>query len=449
MLSFLNEIIPQIGLSAAETVILYSLFKAFLHRSRFSGWVYGTGLFAYFVFQLITYLNDCPLFSTAYYYFGFTVLLAVIFFSDTFAVKMITSYLFVVLNYSCKLVSATVMSKLYHIPLPQVPFELVLIPQSQILACLLFLIFIGLIIAFRNLRLHKKDTLYSIITYTMPTGILLLIMQQFTDSARRQIEFVYLDAAGILFFTALAMFYLIDKTVVIDETKNKNAIIAQLLEMQQNYYKSIEVSQKEIASIRHDIKKHMHSVVYMLEHEEYTSAKDYIEKLYTTANQLSSPIYSGNNMVDIILNQNVNRARELGIKIDMNVMVPADLSIEDTDICIILGNLLDNAMEACMRMDKEYARYITLQIQQKKAYLYICISNSYNGEVKFVNNIYESVKVGERFCGIGISNVKKVVEKYQGEINLSHSDSEFTVKAMLLSQFKNSYAPKRERLRLH
>jgi len=283
----------------------------------------------------------------------------------------------------------------------------------------------------------------------MPTGILLLIMQQFTDSARRQIEFVYLDAAGILFFTALAMFYLIDKTVVIDETKNKNAIIAQLLEMQQNYYKSIEVSQKEIASIRHDIKKHMHSVVYMLEHEEYTSAKDYIEKLYTTANQLSSPIYSGNNMVDIILNQNVNRARELGIKIDMNVMVPADLSIEDTDICIILGNLLDNAMEACMRMDKEYARYITLQIQQKKAYLYICSSNSYNGEVKFVNNIYESVKVGERFCGIGISNVKKVVEKYQGEINLSHSDSEFTVKAMLLSQFKNSYAPKRERLRLH
>lgn len=422
------DVLLNVLLSAAETSILFFLYKAFLHRlPEFSNTAYGIGLIGYFIFQLVTYVIGSPLFSTAPYYVVFTILIAMIFFEDSSLIKIITAYLFVVLNYACKLVAATVMANVYSLDLPEIPFELVLIPESQILACALVVIFTILIISCRDLRAKHKDGVYSIISYSMPIGVLALIVHQFTLVANQNIVYKYLDAAGILFLNALFMFFLIDKTVIIDETSRKNGVIAQLLDMQQQYYKSIEVSQKEISSIRHDIKNHLQMIVYMLDQKEYDNAKSYINKLYTITNKLSAPLYSGNNMVDIILNKIIIIAKNKDIVLDMNVMLPKNIPIEDTDVCIILGNLLDNAVEACDRMGKDEHKKIEILITKKKGYIFIKISNTFNGEVHIVNSIYESVKKGIRFCGIGLSNIKNVVDKYEGIMNIKHQNNIFEV----------------------
>ena len=88
------------------------------------------------------------------------------------------------------------------------------------------------------------------------------------------------------------------------------------------------------------------------------------------------------------------------------------------------GNLIDNAVEACERIvEPGRKKFIVLNVNIKKDYLFIDIANSFTGEVKKQNNIYRTVKIDERYCGIGLFNIRKIVEKYNGEFSVSHSDN--------------------------
>lgn len=89
-------------------------------------------------------------------------------------------------------------------------------------------------------------------------------------------------------------------------------------------------------------------------------------------------------------------------------------------------------MEACERIvEPGRKKFIVLNVNIKKDYLFIDIANSFTGEVKKQNNIYRTVKIDERYCGIGLFNIRKIVEKYNGEFSVSHSDNVFSVSVML------------------
>lgn len=94
-------------LSCAETLILFQMYRAFLRRNSRPNKYYYLGLFSYFVFQLVTYAGRWPLFSAWIYYLLFTLLLACLFFADTLQIKILVTYLFVTLHYSCKLACST------------------------------------------------------------------------------------------------------------------------------------------------------------------------------------------------------------------------------------------------------------------------------------------------------------------------------------------------------
>lgn len=419
-------------LSFAETLILYQMYRAFLRRNRLSSNLYFCGLTAYFFFQIVTYIFQWPLFSAWFYYTIFTLCIGWIFFSDTLPVKILAAYLFVILHYACKLLCATLFMELGHVSIPSIPSQLILSPLSQIGACACFIGIIWLFIVFRKMRKQNKYTLYSAITYLAPVGILLLVIRQFYIRSNPGMAPFYLDASGILFCAAFALFYLIDKTEIIDETTQRNRVAARLLEQQEHYYKSVEQSQKEVAAMRHDLKNHLRCLASFLESGAYQEALTYIENIYATSRHLSTTVNSGNSLISILLNNARDLALESGILMSVNVMVPPVLPIENVDLCIILGNLLDNAIEANNRMEgKETKRFINAEILFKKSFLIINITNSYDGDVILKDCHYESTKKGQQFCGIGLSNVKTVVEKYGGEMKATHKDSLFSVTVMV------------------
>lgn len=112
--------------------------------------------------------------------------------------------------------------------------------------------------------------------------------------------------------------------------------------------------------------------------------------------------------------------------------MPPVLNVADVDLCILFGNLIDNAVEACGRITAPGERkFIVLNVNIKKDYLFIDIANSFTGEVKKQNNIYKTVKIDERYCGIGLFNIQTIVEKYNGEFSASHSENVFNVSVML------------------
>lgn len=416
-------------LSIAETLILYWLCSNFLRRNLRPVSQYTVGILIYFVFQWMTYWFNAPLFSMCIFYCAFTMLVSCIFFTDSLRTKILVAYLFVVLNYACKLLSAVLVRFLHNEPLPSEPNFLIQSPLAQMTACVLFFFFTLLFILCRNMRKSDKGTLYGAISFLVPSGILFFTIQIF--HIRETVSQFYLEISGVLFCSSMFLFYLVDDYAIIDEESQKNMIADKLLGMQSSYYQKVEDSQREITSLRHDLKKHLHSLVVFLQAGQHSEALEYIEKIYESANGMKVPISGGNSMVNILVNNAEQQAAACDVPLTATIMVPPELPIENVDLCIILGNLLDNALEACNRMEKESERFIRTEIRCRKAFLIISISNSYNGQFRMDGNRYESMKIGEQYCGIGLSNVSTVIRKYNGDIKISHDDNIFTVSVML------------------
>lgn len=431
-MSTFHTVIIECLLALAETAILHRLFAAFLTKGDQprARW-YGAGMVAYFLFQLYTYWAGCPLFSTAFFYLLFTLALAALFFEESFQIKTLVAFLFVVLNYACKVLAVGLLALLAHRGLPALPAQLVLNANAQILACALFLLFVAVSIGFRKLRIENKTLPYNIIVCLVPSGILLVCTRIFLHTATPRALSLYFDVALLLMFTALAMFYLLDKTVVIGEASRRNALIEQMLAMQQRAYGNLEESQRTIRGIRHDMQNHMQYILQLLQQGNAPAAQQYIEKIYSQVLTTRAICHSGNPTVDVMLNWKLEPAKAAGVHLHTELMLPPALPFDNVDLCVVLGNLLDNALEACQRTAPGAERFVRITARLKKDYLFLQVVNSYNGQVRYENGAYQTLKNDKTSCGIGLSNVAKVVKKYQGEFAIRHDEATFTVTAML------------------
>lgn len=200
------------------------------------------------------------------------------------------------------------------------------------------------------MRKSNKATLYNAISFLVPSVILFITIQIF--HMRNSVSHFYLEISGILFCSSMFLFYLVDDYAIINEESQKNMIADKLLTMQSSYYQKVEDSQREITSLRHDLKKHLHSLVVFLKAGQYEEALTYIEQIYESANGMKVPLTGGNSMVNILVNNAQQQAAACCVPLTANIMVPPELPFENVDLCIILGNLLDNALEACCRMGK-------------------------------------------------------------------------------------------------
>lgn len=145
-------------------------------------------------------------------------------------------------------------------------------------------------------------------------------------------------------------------------------------------------------------------------------------------------VYCNNSTVDAILNHYILLAKDNGIEVYLNVTLPEELKIRDTDLCIVIGNLLENAIEAS---EKEENKRIKLRINRSNEYICMLVSNLYNGEIKKGNSGYYSRKREFKDTGIGLSSVSAVVEKYDGRMEVDHTNGEFNVFIMMANISSN------------
>ena len=130
----------------------------------------------------------------------------------------------------------------------------------------------------------------------------------------------------------------------------------------------------------------------------------------------------------------LTRAKDNGIEVHLNVALPEELKIRDTDLCIVIGNLLENAIEASK---KEENKRIKLRINRSNEYICMLVSNLYNGEIKKGHSGYYSRKRDFKDTGIGLSSVSAVVEKYDGRMEVDHTNGEFNVFIMMANISSN------------
>lgn len=218
-----------------------------------------------------------------------------------------------------------------------------------------------------------------------------------------------------------------------------------IFDKQIEFYKEQIDERKEadlnIKSIRHDMKNHLICILECLEQENWDYAKKYVDDLLNNPNYFKNNdgINSGNIVIDALLNHKNTVMTELRIKMITHIEIPDNLEFNDVDICVILGNCLDNAIEAVSKVEDETNRVVRVEIVYRRGTLLIKITNPYIGKLKKdKHGNFLSTKADTENHGIGLTSVKNVVRKYDGIMN-NRVDNHIFIVQILLYELRKNY----------
>lgn len=206
-------------------------------------------------------------------------------------------------------------------------------------------------------------------------------------------------------------------------------------ELIKKQYEEVEQVYQQIRGWRHDYHNHIQTMKAYLMMGEVGKLEEYFNKLDNNLMSVENIIKTGNVMVDAILNSKISLAKSRNIRVEVKAIVPVKICIADIDLSLIIGNLMDNAVEACEKVE-EKERFIRIYIDIIKGQLYIYILNSVRGRVhnklmQFGRQVkYLSTK-DPLTHGFGLLRVDKVVKRYQGYIDRQDEENVFATEIML------------------
>ena len=227
-------------------------------------------------------------------------------------------------------------------------------------------------------------------------------------------------AIGLLYLNIMIVFYA-ERTKKTSEQKHELELSEQHYLMQQQYYEQLQVEQEETRSMFHDINKHMQAMKLLVAKNDTLEAGQLLEDTHTLFGRLGNVVDVGNPVLSVILNEYLKKAGRNQITFDFDVSVPADWGISAVDAYVILGNTLDNAIDACSMLPEE-ERYIHLQMRTFNDILFCKLENPYK---------LETSKTKGKTHGYGLQNVRKCVEKYHGDMTLYQTNGIFQVSIRL------------------
>ena len=211
---------------------------------------------------------------------------------------------------------------------------------------------------------------------------------------------------------------LIDKHIA----EYQNDLIEKHCEEVENMY-------RQMRGVKHDLKHHIQTMKAHLIMNQYKELEEYLNELDEDLDIVDTVIKTGNIRIDAVLNSKLAVARARGININAKAIVPAELEINEVDICVIIGNLLDNAIEACEKEKEKDKQFIRVYIDILKQQLYIYISNSMTDDIQKSGERYITTKNGSH--GFGLLRIDRVVKKYGGYLNRQHEEGVFATEIML------------------
>lgn len=211
----------------------------------------------------------------------------------------------------------------------------------------------------------------------------------------------------------------------------------QYAEMFKEYLNEQAEYMDEIRSIKHDMQAHFIVLQYYLKEEKYENAKSYLEGMMSSPKLWSPPhIDVGHEMINAVIAYSLKRSKN-PVEFRHIGLIPENIEIEDMDLCTVFSNLLSNSVEACDKLEHS-VRGVTLEIHESGNDLVIIIENPIETATEAGLLGRGTTKEDTRAHGYGISNSKKVIEKYNGKMEFEITESLFRVKVLFSEVVKSS-----------
>ena len=225
----------------------------------------------------------------------------------------------------------------------------------------------------------------------------------------------------------LLIFYLYDVLISAYKKLEEQSLMEKQMLIYSHQLDVLMQSEEKVKALRHDMKNHLGELALMAGNQNNEEIWKYIQDMGEYMQNQSELVSCGNKNLDSLLNYLLGQAKKKLNHVEYEVRVPSDLCISAFDLNVILGNLTENAIEAA---EQTKDKWMSVDIYYEKGMLSMEIKNSFQHELAVEKNKLLSTKE-EKGHGIGLANVRKMVEKYQGFMDVSNTNQIFTVKVML------------------
>ncbi|ENK1244554.1 GHKL domain-containing protein [Clostridium sporogenes] len=306
-------------------------------------------------------------------------------------------------------------------------------------------IFLKNICKFLNLK-EKSIKLYENLFLLIPClsiyclGLIFYIIQPINiDNKRYYLPYIFPKIYYTLPFISfslllslLIMAYTFKKMIEGQLEEEKSLLMEQQFKLQLTHSHNIEMLYKGIRVIIHDMNNHVSCLKNLAATNNIEDIKKYLININETISKLDFKIKTGNSISDAVINEKYNIARTNKIEFICDLLLPKETILEPVDLCVILSNTLDNALEACMKItDNNLPKKICIKSYIKNMYLIIEVSNSTKDKIQYSKNKIVSSKNDKNNHGIGISNIETVAKKYNGTIDILEEKHKFIINIML------------------
>lgn len=328
---------------------------------------------------------------------------------------------------------------------------LVVVIQICLFCALLYAVYVQVSKCVKELHdkeFHRRELCYLLLTPVTGIFFVNIIFQMFIIVTEDQVLNLYDQypvlawivpvTAFLLYAGILAAIFSYRQMIELQEEKKKYFVEEQQVHAIKERMQQVDQFYKGIRQMKHEMKNHLTNIQGLLKNGNYEEMERYITKMDESMQVLELTIKTGNAVTDVIINDKYREAREQEIRFETDFRYPVSEGYDAYDIGIIIHNLLQNALEACVKM-RSGKRYISISGRQKKKFYFIEVSNSFEGDIVFDegSRLPRSTKRREATLhGIGLSNVRREVLKYMGDIDVKVKKNEFTVTVMLQERIR-------------
>lgn len=228
----------------------------------------------------------------------------------------------------------------------------------------------------------------------------------------------------------LSLFVVFDKFSTLMHTERENTMLEQQVQLQHRHYKELEAAHQQVRALHHDMGNYIRTAQQLAANQ--TSNNELIGFLNAASGQLKeieTVISTGNQYLDSILNIKIAEMLREGVTVETDIHVPSELKLSFEQAVIIVGNLMDNAWEACRKL-RDGERWVRLRLSYINHTLFIRIENSATPIQMWNNGLPVSTKNEPRFHGLGLKNVKKAVDEL-GTMDIESTAHSFLVRIAL------------------
>ena len=200
-------------------------------------------------------------------------------------------------------------------------------------------------------------------------------------------------------------------------------------ELIETHYQEVDNMYRKMRGWRHDYRNHIQAMKVMAANGNMDGIKAYLDELDTDLNTVDTVVKTGNAMADAILNSKISLAQSKSIAVHCDAHIPVKLQMSELDLCCILGNLFDNAIEASLSLP-ESERQIRVYMDMKGTQLYISFTNFTSGrKLNKVGNLFQTSK-GEGH-GFGLVRIDNIIERLGGYLSRNSEDGAFTTEILI------------------